>query len=139
MSGEQHISDQLLRAAKAALEADGMPTVRLRALPDKEQGVAVRLLPWVQTRAYMDGQRDYAIPLEAFCRMRDQGQAMALASRALEVLSHRAPFGDVDSCDVTDVSPYTGPTEWPNEPYGLHAYVVGVRCLVTTYHDDFED
>lgn len=139
MSQRQNISDQLLRAARDSLLADGVPVVRMRALPDKEEGEAVRLLPWVSTATYFDGQRDYAVPVECYCRSHDQGAALAMAERALEVLSEATAFGAVTACEVTDVSPYTGPAEWPNQPYGLHAYVVGVRVLITTMHDDFED
>lgn len=138
MSNEQAISDQLLRAAKAALEADGTPTVRMRALLDKEQGEAVRLLPWVSAASYFDGQRDYLVPIEVYCRAQDQGAALAMASRAVEVLSDRDAFGTVTACDVTDASPYTGPSEWQGEPYGLHAYVSAVQVSITTMHSDFE-
>lgn len=138
MSDTKAIADQLLRAARDALLADGTPTVRMRALLDKEEGEAVRLLPWVTTASYFDGQRDYAVPLECYCRSHDQGAALAMASRALEVLSETDAFSGVTACDVTDISPYTGPTEWPDERYGMHSYVAGVRILITTTHSDFD-
>lgn len=127
------ISDQLMKAARAALLADdSSATVRLVALHDREQGMAVLVLPWAETKGFMDGTREYIVPLEVRCRHQDQGQAAMMAEKALMLLSDAAVFSSVTACTVSSAMPYSGPSELGGDAYGMHTYTADIQLDIRT-------